>query len=83
MKQYRGYHIINSEDKVVGTVWWDGERIRASSPETLRKIKKTFNPIGFNLNLQGEAFFNTLPMAFRNGMTYLKKVTVDDKGNEV
>lgn len=87
-KQFDAYQLINKNDKVDGTVWWDGQYLRASEPEFLKFIKKQVIPFGTEGRAtmqasEGEEFFHCLPLAFRNGFSYLKSIKVDENGQEV
>jgi hypothetical protein len=87
-KQFSAYQLINKDDKVEGTVWWDGHYLRASEPEFLKRIKNTRIPVSFEGTgvpevSDGELFFDCLPLAFRNGFSYLKSIKVDENGKEV
>ena len=87
-KKFDAYQLIDKNDKVEGTVWWDGEHLRASAPAFLKMIKHKVIPFGIEGRAilqasDGEDFFYSLPLAFRNGMVYLKSLTVDENGQEV
>lgn len=87
-KKFDAYQLIDKSDKVDGTVWWDGHYLRSSDPEFLKFIKSQVVPLGIDgrATIQasdGEEFFHCLPLAFRNGFSYLKPIKVDENGQEV
>ena len=87
-KQFDAYQLIDKNDKITGTVWWDGQRLRSVDPEFLKMIKRQVIPFGHGDRAttevsDGEDFFYSLPFAFRTGMSYMKSVKVDENGKEV
>jgi hypothetical protein len=89
---YDAYAIVdaNSPDKPDGFIWWDGKHTRASSDAILGKLKKLMIPVGQGGDQgstttlgDGKTFFDQLPLAYRSGYTYLKKIKVDEDGKPV
>jgi hypothetical protein len=87
-ERFDAYQLIGMNDEVEGTVWWDGHQLRASTPGFLEMIRRQVIPFSFEggAMLQasdGEDFFRCLPLAFRNGFSYLKSIQVDENGRAV
>ncbi|NJL53712.1 hypothetical protein HC928_00305 [bacterium] len=90
MKTFDGYELRKSTSgKEDGpTIWWDGERVRASTDKLLRELKRIDIPFGNKQNpvlshKDGEDFFEQLPRYYNNGYQWLKKVKVNEKGEKV
>lgn len=93
MATYDAYLIVdaNSPDEPDGVIWWDGKHTRASNDAILSRLKKLHIAFGAPASKDknvttigdGKEFFDKLPLAFRNGYTYLKKTKVDEGGKPV
>jgi hypothetical protein len=63
--------LSNGSDKVTYTIWWDGRKIDSNNPLLLKSLKGiTILDKRFS---DGLAFFNLLPMHFKNGYLSLKR----------
>ena len=66
------HEIISGGDKVIATVWWDGEEIQSEPPGYLAVLKeKHFNKVSF---ADGLEFLKVLPDIYNNGYLSAKRV---------
>ncbi len=75
VKQYEYKIISYSEDKSLGTVWWDGKAIKSSSDKLLRMLKDL--PIGGKSFEDGVEFLKILPRLSKTG--YLAALKVNNE----
>lgn len=64
--------IVSSGDKVLATVWWDGEEIQAEPSNYLTILKeKHYNKVSF---ADGLEFLKVLPNIYKSGYLSARRV---------
>ena len=66
------HEIVSAGDKVVATVWWDGDEIKSEPPNYLTILKeKHYNRVSFDDGLE---FLKVLPTIYSNGYMSARRV---------
>lgn len=81
MTTHPAYKLVDDDDATVGTIWWTGSKLCASTPAILDRLKHKLVD-GLDIR-SGEKFFNRIPQVYKSGYISAHKTTVDDEGKEV
>jgi hypothetical protein len=72
MAREHEYEILNHEDKVTGSIWWDGKEIQSDHPSLLKDLKA-----GHYTHVipepEGVELLKALPRMFKTGYTRVRK----------